>query len=43
MADKNIRKEPKKKKKTDTKDPISSLSSKPVMPQPELVKKKPKE
>jgi hypothetical protein len=42
MGDKNIRKEPKKKKKTDASS-ISSLSSKPVMPQPELVRKKPKE
>jgi hypothetical protein len=39
MGDKNIRKETKKKKKTDS---ISSVSSsiKPLVPQPEVIKKK---
>jgi hypothetical protein len=38
MADKNIRKETKKKKKTDTKSSASSV--KPILPQPEVIKKK---
>ncbi len=40
MGDKNIKKEAKKKKKTDVKTSISSISQKPVMTQPELIKKK---
>lgn len=43
MGDKNIKKEAKKKKKTDTKVPALSASLKPVMTQPELIKKKKKD
>lgn len=39
MGDKNIKKETKKKKKTDS---VSSVSSaiRPIVPQPEVIKKK---
>jgi hypothetical protein len=37
MGNKNIKKEEKKKKKTDTKPVTSSIKS--IMPQPELIKK----
>jgi hypothetical protein len=38
MGEKNIRKETKKKKKNDSKSSLSSI--KPVIPQPEVIKKK---
>ena len=40
MGDKNIKKEVKKKKKTDSKNPVSSVVLKSVVTQPDLVKKK---
>ncbi len=42
MGDKSIKKEVKKKKKTDTKASVS-LVAKPVVTQPELIRKKKKE
>jgi hypothetical protein len=43
MAEKNIKKETKKKKSADAKGSGSSLSQRPIMPQPELIKKKKKD
>jgi len=40
MGDKNIKKETKKKKKTDVKAYTPSLTPRPVVMQPELIKKK---
>ncbi|MEG1857849.1 MAG: hypothetical protein RR216_03850 [Pseudoflavonifractor sp.] len=40
MGDKNIKKETKKPKKSDK--PSAPLTSRPVMPQPELIKKEKK-
>jgi hypothetical protein len=42
MGDKNIRKETKKKKKSDTKS-TASPSMKQITPQPEIIKKKDRE
>jgi hypothetical protein len=43
MGDKNIKKETKKKKKTDTKVSTNSVMLKTVVAQPELIKKKKKD
>ena len=43
MADKNIKKEVKKKKKADIKVPVLSTYERPVVTQPEIIKKKKKE
>ncbi|MPM17468.1 hypothetical protein SDC9_63863 [bioreactor metagenome] len=42
MGDKNIKKETKKKKKADSITSVSSASMRPVVMQPELIKKKKK-
>lgn len=39
MGDRNIKKEVKKPKKSSTKAPTASTTARPIMPQPELVKK----
>lgn len=39
MGDKNIRKEVKKKKKADVATSVSSSTARPIMAQPELIKK----
>ena len=42
MGDKNIKKETKKKKKTDIKIPVLSITPRAVAVQPELIKKEKK-